>query len=50
MNKPIFVWMTDPGWELKDFSMWTFPHITKFARNDEEMDKMVKAMIDFAEK
>jgi hypothetical protein len=50
MNKPIFVWMTDPGWKFEDFSMWTFPHFTKFARNNEEMKKMVKAMIDFAEK
>ena len=50
MNKPIFVWITDDGWALKDFSMWTFPHIMKLARNEGEMTKMVKALIDFSEK
>lgn len=50
MNKPIFVWMTELDWELKDFSMWTFPHITKLARNENEMKQMVHTLIDYAEK
>jgi hypothetical protein len=50
MNKPIFVWMTDDGWSLKDFSVWTFPHFMRIARNPEEMTIMVTAIIDYAEK
>lgn len=46
LNKPIFVWMTDEEWEFKDFSMWTFPHISKLARNEKEMKILVKTIYD----
>jgi len=50
MNKPIFVWMTSPGWSFSDYSMWTIPHMMKLARNESEMKILVKTLIDFAEK
>lgn len=53
MNKPIFVWMTDPDWILGTtkeepyggFSMWTFPHISKLARNEKEMKILVETIM-----
>jgi hypothetical protein len=53
MNKPIFVWMTSPEWKLGTttddpyggFSMWTFPHISKLARNKEEMEILVNTIL-----
>jgi len=48
MNKPLFVWMTDNNWEFKDFSIWTFPHITKLARNKEEMKILINTLSNFA--
>lgn len=50
MNKPIFVWMTSPGWSFSDYSMWTIPHMMKLARNESEMKILVKTLIDYAEK
>jgi hypothetical protein len=47
LNKPIFVWMTDAEWNLKDHSMWTFPHISKFARNEKEMKILVKTIMKY---
>ena len=47
MNKPIFVWMTDDEWSFSDFSMWTFPHISKLARNEEEMKVLVNTIINY---
>jgi hypothetical protein len=47
LNKPIFVWMTDKDWNLKDHSMWTFPHISKFARNEKEMKILVKTIMKY---
>lgn len=52
LNKPIFVWMTDKEWKLgttKDdpyggFSMWSFPHFSKLARNEEEMKILVETI------
>lgn len=49
MNKPIFVWMTDKDWKFSDFSMWTFPHITKLARNTNEMRVLVKTLYNFSQ-
>ena len=54
MNKPIFVWMTSPEWKLGTteddpyggFSMWTFPHISKLARNKREMEILVNTIMD----
>lgn len=46
MNKPIFVWMNDRDWSFSDFSMWTFPHISKLARNEEEMKILVGTIIN----
>lgn len=46
MNKPIFVYMTENDWSFEDFSMWTIPHICKFARNTDEMKILVKTIID----
>jgi hypothetical protein len=45
MNKPIFVWMTDEDWKFSDFSMWTFPHISKLARNANEMKILVATIM-----
>jgi len=47
MNKPIFVWMTDKNWKFSDFSMWTFPHFSKLARNEEEMKVLVNTIINY---
>lgn len=47
MNKPIFVYMTDEDWSFSDFSMWTFPHISKLARNDEEMRILVATIMNY---
>jgi hypothetical protein len=54
MNKPIFVWMTSPEWKLgqtKDdpyggFSMWNFPHLSKFARNEQEMKILIRTIME----
>jgi len=54
MNKPIFVWMTSPDWKLGQtkedpfggFSFWTLPHISKLARNKEEMKILVNTIIN----
>jgi len=53
MNKPIFVWMTSPEWKFgqtKDdpyggFSMWNFPHLSKFARNEQEMKILIRTIM-----
>ena len=50
LNKPIFVWMTDENWELKDFSMWTLPAISKIARNEEEMKILVNTIMKYTGK
>jgi len=47
MNKPIFVWMSDDEWSFSDFSMWTFPHISKLARNEEEMKILVNTIMNY---
>jgi len=47
MNKPIFVWMNDTNWSFSDFSMWTFPHMTKLARNEEEMKILVATIMSY---
>lgn len=47
MNKPIFVWMSDDKWSFSDFSMWTFPHISKLARNEEEMKILVNTIMNY---
>lgn len=49
MNKPIFVWMTDEDWKFSDFSMWTFPHISKLARNADEMKLLVKTLYNYSQ-
>jgi len=46
MNKPIFVWMNEKDWKFSDFSMWNFPHISKLARNEEEMKILVGTIIN----
>ena len=54
MNKPIFVWMTSPEWKFgqtKDdpyggFSMWNFPHLSKFARNEQEMKILIRTIME----
>lgn len=48
LNKPVFVWMTDKEWNLSDFSVWSFPHFSKFARNEEEMKILVKTLANYA--
>ena len=58
LNKPIFVWMTSPDWKLGQtkedpyggFSFWTLPHISKFARNLDEMKILVSTIINYAKK
>ena len=53
LKKPIFVWMTSPEWKLGQttedpyggFSFWTLPHISKLARNKEEMETLVNTII-----
>lgn len=47
MNKPIFVWMSDAEWSFSDFSMWTFPHMVKLARNENEMKLLVNTIINY---
>jgi len=55
MRKPIFTWMSDKNWKLgqtKDdpfggFSFWTLPHITKFARSEEDMKTLVETIIRY---
>lgn len=47
MNKPIFVYMTDEDWSFSDFSMWTFPHISKLARNTDEMKTLVATIMNY---
>lgn len=47
MNKPIFVYMTDENWSFSDFSMWTFPHISKLARNTDEMRTLVATIMNY---
>lgn len=47
MNKPIFVYMTDENWSFSDFSMWTFPHISKLARNTDEMKTLVATIMNY---
>lgn len=47
MNKPIFVYMNDPEWSFSDFSMWTFPHISKLARNTDEMKTLVATIMSY---
>ena len=54
MNKPIFVWMTDKEWFLGPteeekyggFSMWSFPHLSKLARNEKEMKILVGTIMN----
>ena len=56
MNKPTFVWMTDPEWtwgptekdKMAGFSPWSFPHFTKLARNKEEMKVLVKTLMNYS--
>ena len=45
LNKPIFVWMNDKEWKFSDFSLWTFPHISKLARNEDEMKILVSTIM-----
>lgn len=47
LNRPIFVYMTDKNWEFKDFSTWTFPHISKLVRNEAEMKILVKTILSY---
>ena len=55
MNKPIFIWMTDPDWILGQtkeepyggFSFWTIPHVSKLARNEEEMKILVATIMSY---
>ena len=47
MNKPIFVYMTDEKWSFSDFSMWSFPHFSKLARNTEEMKVLVATIMNY---
>jgi hypothetical protein len=55
MNKPIFVWMTDPEWFLGTsekepyggFSFWSIPHFSKLARNTEEMKILVATIMNY---
>jgi len=55
MNKPIFVWMTDPNWILGQtkeepyggFSFWSIPHFSKLARNEEEMKILVATIMSY---
>lgn len=47
MNKPIFVYMTDEDWSFSDFSMWTFPHISKLARSTDEMKTLVATIMNY---
>ena len=47
MNKPVFVYMTDPEWSFADFSMWSFPHFTKLARNTDEMRVLVATIMNY---
>ena len=49
MNKPILVWMTDTEWSFSDFSLWTFPHITKLARSVEEMKTLVATIMNYTD-
>lgn len=49
MNKPIFVYMNDNNWSFSDFSMWTFPHISKLARNTEEMQILVSTIMNYVD-
>ena len=49
MNKPIFVWMTDTEWSFSDFSMWTFPHITKLARSVDEMKTLIATIMNYTD-
>ncbi len=46
MNKPIFVWMNEDTWSFSDFSMWTFPHFSRLARNKEEMQLLIKTIMN----
>jgi len=47
MNKPIFVYMNDDTWSFSDFSMWTFPHISKLMRNTDEMKTFVATIMSY---
>lgn len=47
MNKPIFVYMSDDDWSFSDFSMWTFPHISKLCRNTDEMKTLVATIMSY---
>ena len=55
MNKPIFVWMTDPNWILGQtkeepyggFSFWSIPHFSKLARSEEEMKILVATIMNY---
>jgi len=47
MNKPIFVYMTDEKWSFSDFSMWSFPHFSKLARNTDEMKVLVATIMNY---
>jgi len=47
LNKPVFVWMSKDSWKFSDFSIWSFPHFSKFARNEEEMKILVNTLVNF---
>jgi hypothetical protein len=47
MNKPVFVYMSDKDWSFSDFSMWSFPHFSKLARNEDEMKTLVATIMSY---
>jgi len=45
IRKPLFVWLTgDYNNDMGKFKLWNIPHISKIARNKEEMKILVKAI------
>lgn len=49
IRKPLFAWLVNDS-ENKPgaFKLWNIPHLCKVARNEEEMVKLVKTIVDYA--
>ena len=49
IRKPLFVWLTgDYNNDMGKFKLWNIPHISKIARNKEEMEILVKSIKNYS--
>jgi len=49
MRKPLFVWLVNASTDnVGGIKLWTIPHVSKVARNQEEMKVLVKTILDYS--